>query len=101
MRPSLCLSGRKTLFIERVGHWVGAVGPEESDWVARRRVQRAQVAEKPIQIEAPTMAEMAPGAESMREDQLTKNWQTARTELLCVSILLTISQTFCFLPADL
>jgi hypothetical protein len=47
------------------------------------------------------VAEMAPGAESTKEDELTKNWQTARTELLCVSILLTISQTFCFLPADL
>ena len=30
------------------------------------------------------MAEMAPGAESTVEDQLMRNWQPARTELLCV-----------------
>lgn len=71
---------------------MGAVGPEESDWAVSRRVQRAQVVEKPIRIEAPTMAELAPGAESTKEDRLTRNWQTARTELLCVSILLKISQ---------
>lgn len=30
------------------------------------------------------MAEMAPGGESTKEDQLMRNWQPARTELLCL-----------------